>query len=477
MTITPKTTVHTLLKEYPFLLDFLAGYHPEFKKLTNPVLRRTVGRMATLDAVAEQGNVPLNQLMLDIAAEIEAKTGSRPEIADKPRRRQHRPGASRGAARDRQGPPRRQVRGRGQAALRGADQGRRGRRRSPPWSRSSSRAACPTPRSSASATCTCRSSPTRSRGTSPSRRRPATPSTPSSARTRRCCRSRPRCARSRRRSASRRCARSGSASSPRSPAILDRLLEVDKHYLRKENQLFPFLEKHGVEGPSKVMWAIHDDIRALLKQARAALADDDAALAVQHGPAVAQDGRRHGDQGGEGPLPHGDRHADRRRVARDPRRRGRDRLRAHRRRAAVAGGGERPAAAGGAAAAAGPAAAASRRHPAHDRRPHRRAARPDAHRPARRHQLRRRERRGALLQRGRAHLPALARRDRPQGAELPPAGERAQGAGDRRRLPRRREGRRRVLDRDAAASSCTSATSPCATPPARTAAPSRWSRT
>ena len=40
--------------------------------------------MATLDAVAEQGNVPLNQLMLDIAAEIETKTGSRPEIADKP---------------------------------------------------------------------------------------------------------------------------------------------------------------------------------------------------------------------------------------------------------------------------------------------------------------------------------------------------------------------------------------------------------
>ena len=65
--ITPKTTVHTLLKEHPFLLDFLAGYHPEFKKLTNPVLRKTVGRMATLDAVAEQANVPLNQLMNDVA--------------------------------------------------------------------------------------------------------------------------------------------------------------------------------------------------------------------------------------------------------------------------------------------------------------------------------------------------------------------------------------------------------------------------
>ena len=67
LTLTPKTTVHTLLKEYPFLLDFLAEYHPEFKKLTNPVLRRTVGRMATLDTVAEQGNVPLNQLIDDIA--------------------------------------------------------------------------------------------------------------------------------------------------------------------------------------------------------------------------------------------------------------------------------------------------------------------------------------------------------------------------------------------------------------------------
>ena len=82
LTLTPKTTVHTLLKEYPFLLDFLAEYHPEFKKLTNPVLRRTVGRMATLDTVAEQGNVPLNRLTDDLATEIEKQTGTRPPIAD-----------------------------------------------------------------------------------------------------------------------------------------------------------------------------------------------------------------------------------------------------------------------------------------------------------------------------------------------------------------------------------------------------------
>jgi hypothetical protein len=44
------------------------------------------------------------------------------------------------------------------------------------------------------------------------------------------------------------------------------LMDIDKHYQRKEHALFPFLEKHGITGPSKVMWAKDDDIRALLKQ-------------------------------------------------------------------------------------------------------------------------------------------------------------------------------------------------------------------
>lgn len=43
------------------------------------------------------------------------------------------------------------------------------------------------------------------------------------------------------------------------------LSEVEKHYARKENQLFPFLEEVGFTGPSKVMWAKHDEIRDLLK--------------------------------------------------------------------------------------------------------------------------------------------------------------------------------------------------------------------
>ena len=58
MTVTPKTTIHTLLKEHPPLLEFFVGYHPEFGKLANPVLRQTMARMATLERVAAMANVP-----------------------------------------------------------------------------------------------------------------------------------------------------------------------------------------------------------------------------------------------------------------------------------------------------------------------------------------------------------------------------------------------------------------------------------
>ena len=43
------------------------------------------------------------------------------------------------------------------------------------------------------------------------------------------------------------------------------LREYDKHYLRKENLLFPFLEHKGFMGPTKVMWGVHDEIRGMWK--------------------------------------------------------------------------------------------------------------------------------------------------------------------------------------------------------------------
>lgn len=49
------------------------------------------------------------------------------------------------------------------------------------------------------------------------------------------------------------------------------LMDVEKHYQRKENLLFPFLEKHGITGPPKVMWGKHDETREYLKNAQEVL--------------------------------------------------------------------------------------------------------------------------------------------------------------------------------------------------------------
>jgi uncharacterized protein len=43
------------------------------------------------------------------------------------------------------------------------------------------------------------------------------------------------------------------------------LMDVEKHYLRKENLVFPYLEKYGITGPPRVMWGKHNEIRELLK--------------------------------------------------------------------------------------------------------------------------------------------------------------------------------------------------------------------
>jgi hypothetical protein len=50
-----------------------------------------------------------------------------------------------------------------------------------------------------------------------------------------------------------------------------KLRDIELHYTRKEQLLFPYLEKQGFMGPSKVMWGKDNEIRALLKQVLAAI--------------------------------------------------------------------------------------------------------------------------------------------------------------------------------------------------------------
>lgn len=48
-------------------------------------------------------------------------------------------------------------------------------------------------------------------------------------------------------------------------SCFNELMDVDKHYKRKEYLLFPYLEKNQITGPPKVMWGKHDEIREQLK--------------------------------------------------------------------------------------------------------------------------------------------------------------------------------------------------------------------
>lgn len=53
--------------------------------------------------------------------------------------------------------------------------------------------------------------------------------------------------------------------------LFNKLARVELHFVRKENQLFPYLEKYGWTSPSQNMWAFHDQIRDEIKQALKAI--------------------------------------------------------------------------------------------------------------------------------------------------------------------------------------------------------------
>ncbi len=68
--ITPKTKVLELIETYPELEDVLIQYAPAFKNLKNPVLRRTVARIATLQQAAAIGGVKTEELINRLRKEI-----------------------------------------------------------------------------------------------------------------------------------------------------------------------------------------------------------------------------------------------------------------------------------------------------------------------------------------------------------------------------------------------------------------------
>lgn len=81
LTISPKTKVAELLQAYPELEEALVDLVPAFEKLRNPVLRRTVARITTLQQAAVIGGAKVDDLINHLRKAVGQDTFSGAEAA------------------------------------------------------------------------------------------------------------------------------------------------------------------------------------------------------------------------------------------------------------------------------------------------------------------------------------------------------------------------------------------------------------
>ncbi len=70
MIITPETKVGDLLDAHPEAEEALIAIAPKFKALKNPVLRRTVAKVASLEQAARVADMPVNELVRALRAAL-----------------------------------------------------------------------------------------------------------------------------------------------------------------------------------------------------------------------------------------------------------------------------------------------------------------------------------------------------------------------------------------------------------------------
>ncbi len=268
MELNEKTSLYALLKEYPFLLDFLVGLSPVFEKLKNPVLRKTIARLATLRKVSEEGKIPLPELLARIEREIREKSGQpRAEMGAAASGQSFAPAKSEALKqiirRLHQGEPVEELKRQFADLIKdvGADEIARLEQQVIDEG---------IPEEEVKKLCDLHV-----KIFEEALEEQKSPEVPPGHPVHTLM-------------AENRALEKLLAEIkllleriPRETAeaevesnleelgqLLSRLAEIEKHYLKKENQLFPLLEARGVTGPTKVMWAIHDDIRKELKDLR-----------------------------------------------------------------------------------------------------------------------------------------------------------------------------------------------------------------
>ncbi len=285
MELGPKTKIDDLLSSYPFLLDFFLDQSPKFKILKNPFSRKTIGKVATMTQVASIGGIPLQQLLGDIARKIEAETGEQVTLAagdgeaeprafeDEEARRL----VLKEIIRDlHDGEDMESIKRRFQELVQDIDA-------SEIASMEQALMEEGMPESEIKRLCDVHVEVFRE-SLEEQEAVAAPPGHPvhtfmleNRAAEALLAQLKPLLEEARADASGGAVARKHADELRR---LLDGIAAIDIHYLRKENQLFPLLEKHSVDAPSQVMWALHDDVRDALRTARSELEAGDAAAAV-----------------------------------------------------------------------------------------------------------------------------------------------------------------------------------------------------
>lgn len=68
--ITPKTKIYDLLEEFPVLEETLIEYAPQFKKLKNPVLRKTITRITNIGQAAVIAGLNVEDLVNALRSKV-----------------------------------------------------------------------------------------------------------------------------------------------------------------------------------------------------------------------------------------------------------------------------------------------------------------------------------------------------------------------------------------------------------------------
>ncbi len=252
MKLSPATKVSELLMRYPFLKDFLIRFDPQFALLNNPLMMKTVGRIATMSKVSFMTGVKLEQLLPAIAAEVKKATGEilsiqgahEPEPPDEAAERLE---VLKGIIRDlHKGADRNLLTERFNELIKDVA----------PWEIANMEQqlmAEGMPQEEIKRLCDVHVEVFKK-----SLEKQVVPGLPAG---------HPvhtymlenRAAEDIMKELEK------EEESGLFQVMLEKLAAIETHYVRKENQLFPILEAKGISGPSKVMWSLHDDIRAMLR--------------------------------------------------------------------------------------------------------------------------------------------------------------------------------------------------------------------